>query len=436
MVADEGHLHPSADRISASMADFKFLHAADLHLDSPLLGLASKSPAYAARIESASREAFDNLIALAIEEDCRFLLLAGDIFDGNLRHMPTGLFFLNRMRRLQEADVQVFLVAGNHDAENEFASKLTLSENVHLFDRRRAETRHLNDIGVAIHGQSFRERAVTDNIARDYPPRSDGHFNIGVLHTACAGSEGEHAVYAPCTLEQLVNHGYDYWALGHVHARAVLNEHPHVVYPGNLQGRHPRETGPKGATLVTVTDGRVEGLDHRDLDVIRWANETVDIGDITGRQAILEAIRGVLETECRRADGRPLAIRLKLVGPSPDHASILLDRGGLCDDVEALCATLPCDTWLEKLSVATRPVVVADPLDPTIAGRLGQEIRQLGEGPALAAALEDAMKEIRTKIPASAGIDDLLARLRVEGPARAVELALAMVDLPDAPVAS
>jgi exonuclease SbcD len=417
------------------MADFKFLHAADLHLDSPLLGLAGKSAEFAVRLEQASRAAFDNLIDLAIAEGCRFVVLAGDIFDGNLRHMPTGLFFLSRMRRLEDAGIAVFLVAGNHDAENEFASKLSLSANVWLFDRKAAETRRLDDVGAAIHGQSFRERAVTDNIARNYPRADEGYFNIGVLHTACAGSEGEHAVYAPCTLEQLVNHGYDYWALGHVHTRAVLSEHPHVVYPGNLQGRHARETGSKGATLVTVTDGRVASAEHRDLDVVRWASATVDVGDLTGRSAILERISTNLTIEAVLAGARPLALRLKLVGATPDHAALLFDRGGLRDDVEALCATLPFDIWLEKLVVATQPTVALDPLDPTIAGRLGEEIRRLGSGAALDSILDDVLKEIRNKMPASAGVDGLLERLRAEAPARGVDLALALVERPDDAVA-
>ena len=417
------------------MADFKFVHAADIHLDSPLLGLRNRSPEYAERVQQASRQAFDNLIALAIDEKARFLLLAGDLFDGNLRHVPTGHFFLDRMRRLEAAGVEVFIVAGNHDAENEFATRLTLSRNVCLFDRTRAETRLLGDINVAIHGHSFRERAVTDNIARDYPRPSEGRFNIGVLHTACAGSEGEHAVYAPCTLEQLVNHGYDYWALGHVHARAVLSEYPHVVYPGNLQGRHARETGSKGATLVTVSDGRVEGQVHRELDVIRWASVTIDVGDVAGRSAMLDLIRTNLMIEGNLAGERPLAVRVKLVGASTDHASLLLDRGGLRDDVEALCATLPLEIWLEKLSVSTRPIEVANPLDPTLAGQLVQEIGRLSQGAALEIALDDVFKDIRAKMPAGAGVDDLLSRLRAEAPTRAVSLALAVVELSDAPIA-
>jgi exonuclease SbcD len=417
------------------MADFKFVHAADIHLDSPLLGLRTRSPEFAERVQQASRQAFDNLVALTIDEDCRFLLLAGDLFDGNLRHVPTGHFFLDRMRRLEAAGVEVFIVAGNHDAENEFASRLTLSPNVCLFDRRSAETRILVDIGVAIHGQSFRERAMMDNIARDYPRPTDGFFNIGVLHTACAGSEGEHAVYAPCTLEQLVNHGYDYWALGHVHARAVLSEYPHVIYPGNLQGRHARETGAKGATIVTVADGRVEEHVHRDLDVIRWASVTLDISAVSGRAAILDLIRTNLTIEGALAGGRPLAVRLKLVGESHDHANMLIDRDGLREDVEALCVTLPLETWLEKLSVSTKPIGTSDPLDPTLAGHLLQEISHLGEGLSMQGALDEVFKDIKAKMPAGAGVDDLLARLRADAPARAVSLALAMVEMSDTPIA-
>ena len=229
------------------MARFRFIHAADLHLDSPLLGLASKSADYAARVEAASRVAFDNLIALAIDEQCRFLLLAGDIFYGDLRNFQTGLYFLDGMRRLNEAGIDVFMIMGNHDAANRFADKLVLSANVHVFSKTQAELKTLDDVGVVLHGRSFPRWDMDEDMARDYPTAVQGMFNIGLLHPACAGSEGSHARYAPCTLEQLANHGYEYWALGHVHSHAVLSESPFIVYPGNLQGRHAREDGPKGA---------------------------------------------------------------------------------------------------------------------------------------------------------------------------------------------
>jgi exonuclease SbcD len=168
---------------------FKFLHAADLHLDSPLLGLATKSADYAARVDRASRDAFENLIGLAIDEGCKFIVLAGDIFDGDLRNFQTGLFFIDQMRRLDAAGIQAFLILGNHDAENRFAAKLTMSANVHVFDSKRPQTIAIEALLVTIHGRSFPQRDVTENIARGYPAAVSGRFNIGVLHTACQGSK-------------------------------------------------------------------------------------------------------------------------------------------------------------------------------------------------------------------------------------------------------
>ena len=265
------------------MAEFRFLHAADLHLDSPLLGLRGKSGDFASRVEQASRTAFERLVTMAIERRCRFVVLAGDVFDGDLRDYASGLFFLSGMARLQRAGIRVILIAGNHDAENRFFAKLAFADNVTFFDHRAAEHFAIEDVGVVVHGRSFGRREVTDNIALGYGMPHRNLFNIGVLHTACVGNEGHHAAYAPCTLEQLVNHGYDYWALGHVHARAVLNLHPHVVYPGNLQGRSPRETGAKGATIVEVADGTVVACTHHDLDDVRWAATEVDVSGGRGR---------------------------------------------------------------------------------------------------------------------------------------------------------
>ena len=185
------------------LTEFTFIHAADLHLDSPLLGLAGKSAEYASRVEAASREAFDNLVALAIDKGCRFMVLAGDIFDGDLRNFQTGLYFMEGMRRLNEAGIEVFMVLGNHDSANRFADKLSLSHNVHVFPKTKATTHLIDDVKVAIHGRSFPRPDVSEDLASAYPVATQALFNIGVLHTACAGNEGHHARYAPCTPEQL-----------------------------------------------------------------------------------------------------------------------------------------------------------------------------------------------------------------------------------------
>ncbi|GBD50617.1 metallophosphoesterase family protein [Methylopila sp. Yamaguchi] len=409
------------------MASFSFLHAADLHLDSPLIGLSGRSPDFAARVEDASRTALDALVQLAIDEGCRFVLLSGDVFDGDLRNIRAGLFLVSRLARLREAGVRVYMILGNHDAENRFMAKLDFSDNVTLFSARAAHTATLPEIDVAIHGRSFPQRDVTENLAQTYPPPVAGAFNIGLLHTACIGHEGEHAAYAPCSVQQLVNHGYDYWALGHIHDRGLLNERPYVVYPGNLQGRSARETGAKGATLVRVQDGAVESLEHRTLDAVRWAHERVDVGGATTSAEALGRLRDAMERAGEAAEGRPLALRLTLAGETPLHGELALRRAELREEAETIAAGLSAEVWLEKLSLATRaPKATEAAPDPTVAGRIQAEIAAL-PAEALADKLEARIAEIRARLPASARAEALLEALRAEAPARARALALALV---------
>lgn len=236
------------------MTSFRFFHSADIHLDSPLRGLAGQEGNAVARVRTATREALHTLVGLAIEEKVDFLIIAGDLYDGDWRDYKTGLFFAAQMGRLNKEGIPVYLLHGNHDAESQITRRLELPDNVHVFGTRKPETYVLDELQVALHGQSFRQRDITDNLVPDYPAPVSGTFNIGVLHTGLGGMGG-HENYAPCAIEDLTNKGYDYWALGHVHQAGVLSEKPHVVFPGNLQGRHARETGAKGASLVTVEDG-------------------------------------------------------------------------------------------------------------------------------------------------------------------------------------
>jgi exonuclease SbcD len=395
------------------------------------LGLAGKSADFAARVQLASREAFDNLIALAIATECRFVLLAGDIFDGELRNFQTGLYFLDGMRRLGEAGIDVFMVLGNHDSANRFADKLALTGNVHLFPKAKAGSATLDDVGVVIHGRSFPRWDMDEDMARDYPAAVPGMFNIGLLHTACAGSEGPHARYAPCTLEQLTNHGYDYWALGHVHAHVVLSNTPHIVYPGNLQGRHPREEGPKGAVLVEVADGAVASVEHHPLDSVRWVALSVDISTCADRVELLDTVRDLLQPRCTEAGERPVALRLALTGMSSLHSGLHLDALAVREDVEALLATLSHDVWLEKLILATATPSVAEAIDPSIAGRIDLEVQRLAQTGHIERALEERLTEIRTKLPAGAHADDFIEQMRAEIPARAAALARSLVSEAD-----
>ncbi|MBL7236094.1 MAG: DNA repair exonuclease [Komagataeibacter hansenii] len=412
------------------MNEFRFLHAADLHLDSPLLGLTEKSGDYARLVADASRRAFDDMISLAIETDCRFVVLAGDVFDGDLRDTQCGLFFVNGMARLKAAGIRVFMILGNHDAENRFARHLHVTDNVYLFSSTRAETRTMDDLGVAVHGRSFGSRKVEDNIARHYPPPVPGLFNIGILHTACEGREG-HETYAPCTVEQLVNHGYDYWALGHVHNREILHEDPYVVYAGNLQGRHAREAGPKGASLVTVRDGEVAGVAHQVLDAVRWASATVDLSTTATHADMTALIRDVVSALVEQAQGRPLALRLELTGTTPLHPGLIRAPHDLQLEVETVLASLSDEIWLERLKVHThlpeRPAV----LDPSTGGRIAADIRAAATPDALRAELEQLLTGVLDRMPAHSRTEEMRDSILKDIPARALDLALAVVENPE-----
>ena len=330
---------------------FRFIHAADIHLDSPLRGLESYEDAPVEEIRGATRRAFDNLVELAIEEDVSFVLLAGDLYDGEWKDYNTGLFFAERMGRLRRQNIRVFMVSGNHDAASQITRSLQLPDNVQVLSTKKPQTIVLEDIGVAIHGQGYRSRAMSENLAEQYPQYNPGYFNIGILHTALNGREG-HEPYAPCTLDDLRQKGYGYWALGHVHKREEVSKDPWIVFPGNIQGRHIRETGAKGASLVTVDNGEVIGVEHRELDVLRWSECRVDLSDCEAMNAVHVHVRQALEGEQEHAEGRILAVRLVLTGGCPVHPRLLEDSAHLRESFRSMAAGLG-DMWLEKVLFKT-----------------------------------------------------------------------------------
>jgi exonuclease SbcD len=299
----------------------KFVHAADLHLDSPLRGLARYEGAPLEKVRGATRRAFENLVDLCLEEGANFLLLAGDVYDGSWKDYSTGLFFAAQLSRLRVADIPVVLLRGNHDAASQITKHLKLPDNVHEMSVTAPESFEIPALDVCVHGQGFATKAVTDDLASRYPKARRDAFNIGLLHTSVEGREG-HENYAPCRVETLVHKGYDYWALGHVHQREVLARDPYIVFPGNLQGRHVRETGPKGATLVTVDNGRIASVESRALDVVRWAVVEVDVAAAASGHDAVDLVRAALGHALAETDGRTLAARVRLVGATPAHFAL------------------------------------------------------------------------------------------------------------------
>lgn len=343
------------------MGSFRFLHAADVHLDSPLHGLARYEGIPLDDVRSATRAAFDNLIEMALREQVDFLVIAGDLYDGEWKHMGTGLYFAHAMGRLDREGIPVFLLAGNHDAASVITRQIPWPANVRLFSSRQPQTHLLEDLGVAVHGQSFATPAVTENLVAKYPDAIPHAFNIGVLHTALSGAPG-HAPYAPCDVPDLRAKGYDYWALGHVHAQQIVSTEPHIVYPGNLQGRNIRETGPKGAVLVEVADRQVASVMPIELDVLRWSRIEVACTD-AGMDGVTDLIRSSLGSAFpSEGAGRPLVARVALHGTS-EFAGTLKDRAAeLRDEVRAIAASISPDLWIEKVvSEVTSPPATQAP---------------------------------------------------------------------------
>ncbi len=272
---------------------FQFIHAADLHIDSPLDALGAKDAAIKATFAAASRKAVERLIAETIDSGAKFLIVAGDVFDGDWRDVSTGLFFVRELGKLHRAGLPTFIVRGNHDAESVISRSLPYPPSVQVFDARKGHTHLIEELRVAVHGRSFSERGAPDDFLSGYAPRREGWLNVGLLHTSLDGARG-HNPYAPCTTADLARFGYDYWALGHIHAAEIVARDPWVVYPGNVQGRSPRETGPKGAVRVTVEDGRIAAVEPFALDAARWAHERVDVTGLPDEEAVLGRIADAL----------------------------------------------------------------------------------------------------------------------------------------------
>ena len=333
---------------------FKFLHAADIHLDSALHGLARYEGAPVDDVRSATRRAFDNLIELAITESVDFVLLAGDLYDGDWKDYNTGLYFVERMRRLKDAEIKVFIIAGNHDAASQITRYLRLPENVKMFSTQHPEQVILDDLNVAINGQGFANRAVLDDLSQSYQNGDPQLFNIGLLHTCLDGKPG-HAPYAPCTIDGLRSKGYQYWALGHVHKREIIAEDPWIIFPGNSQGRHIRETGNKGCTLVSVDNAEIVSVQHRNLDVLRWRHLTVNIEGCSTIDDVYEKISAEFQQSLDSGKGRPVAARLSLVGSAPAHAKLHAEREYWTQEFRVLASGMGgAGLWVEKVSVETQ----------------------------------------------------------------------------------
>lgn len=365
-----------------------FLHAADLHLDSPLRGLDRKEGAPAQRIRESSRIAFRRLVDAAIDGKVSFVLLAGDIYDSQPA-FETYLFFHQQMDRLSRAGIPVAIVLGNHDHGGASPRAARLPERVHVLPADAPGSLEIVP-GVWVHGQSYPTRDIADDLTAHYPAPVPGALNIGLLHTALDGHSGEHARYAPSNTQRLAAHGYAYWALGHVHAPLVLAEgNCRIVYPGNLQGRHARETGAKGAMVVDYTSLAIGEVRHQAFDDVRWYQLEVDAGTVDPDGDMKPVVARVLEeTRACRNGGGLAAVRLRLCGMASAEF-IRLGEGEIRDSLRAAVSTLD-DLFLEKIELDLQ---LAPQHQQEVDHYLEQQVTGMAEAAELPSDLAEARKD-------------------------------------------
>lgn len=373
----------------------KFVHAADLHVDSPLRGLEHYEGAPVERVRLATREALRNLVGVCLDEGASFLVVSGDLFDGDWNDFNTALFAAGQMRRLRDRGIQVLVIRGNHDSRDEMSYRVPWPDNLRILDCHKPETVVLEDLGVAVHGMSFPRREMTENLVPRYPKPIKGLLNVGLLHTNATGSL-DHDSYAPCSVNELVAKGYGYWGLGHIHKREILHEGPYVVYPGNTQGRHVRETGAKGCVVATVADGEVTGLDFRSTDVLRWRRETIRLAPEDGVDELVDAAKLRLKEVAEECDGRLAAVRLEVKGRCRAHRELGDEarRQEAVTELRAAPGDLGADLWVEKIKLETDPPLDREKLRK---GRdvLGDLLRSIDSTADDESALLDLTKHVR-----------------------------------------
>ncbi|MCA9213893.1 MAG: DNA repair exonuclease [Planctomycetales bacterium] len=391
---------------------FKFLHTADIHLDSPLLNLDKYDDAPREEFRSATRRAFDNIVDLAMRETVDLVIIAGDLDDGDCTDFHTPRYIRRQMQRLESHRIRVFIIQGNHDAANNMkkAFRLEMPDNVKLFSTSKPETERLEEIGVAIHGQGFSKREVTEDLSQSYPDALPNYINIGILHSSC-GVHDQHDTYAPSTVKGLSSKGYDYWALGHIHKHQTLSgPNPWIVYSGNPQGRSVRETGARGCVIATYDGERILTKRH-ETDVMRWIHVTVDVSDCSDALSIQPMIHSQLSTELSKAGDRPLAARIELVGETGSHSELVRQADYWDAQIrESVLDQFDEQVWIEKIKFQTRPPRVALRESDSALGELIAGI----ERPEIAAAAFEELRSDFEKMLSTIPTDPRLAREEID----------------------
>ncbi|MWV43773.1 DNA repair exonuclease [Paenibacillus sp. HJL G12] len=317
------------------MVSFKFIHAADLHLDSQFKGISELSEGIRSFLRESTFASLDRLVQLAISEQVDFLVISGDVYDAQDSSLQAQLRFHEALDRLGGQGIRAYIIHGNHDPLDSPRMKSGKKEHVHVFGPefeqvvaiRRQDKRPAAVIG----GISYPTSKVTENTSLHFRRnREESLFHIALLHANVDGDPA-HETYSPCTRQDLIGSGYDYWALGHIHKRQVLHERPHIVYPGNIQGRSVRETGKKGCYVVQVNDIGEPNMEFHELDTVRWFQETIPIDGVEDEEAFQLLVEDRMQYIRNECPGKMSIVRFILTGRGSLHEK--LEDGRIADEL-------------------------------------------------------------------------------------------------------
>src|SRR5699024_7035369 len=276
----------------------RFIHAADLHLDTPFSGLEQTSNELAEKLREAPFVSFTKIVDLAIEKAVDFVLLSGDLYNTKQVNIKAQSLFIEQLKRLEKAEIPVFLIRGNHDFLTEETQTLTLPfpENVitygseiktEIFETKNKER-------IAITGFSYDRQWITKRKIKEYPNRhANVNMQIGLLHGAIETSQTRETNYAPFNLNELREKNYDYWALGHVHQYQQVSKQPPVYYSGNIQGLHRNETGEKGCLLVDWTP-REHTVQFLSTAPVIWGSLTLNLSTINHLSDFIQTLKEMI----------------------------------------------------------------------------------------------------------------------------------------------
>ena len=382
------------------MAAYRFVHTADIHLDSPLRSLSLRNPELGALIGNATRQALARTVELCLDEQVDALLLAGDLYDGEQTSMKTARFLAEQLRRLGEAGIETFIVRGNHDALSKITRELTFPDAVTVF-KGRADAipakRLSTGLPVVVHGLSFAQPQAPESLVGKYRPPVEGAVNIGLMHTSVGGSP-DHDPYAPCSIAELNGAGYRYWALGHIHKRQVTSGAATVVMPGIPQGRDINEDGAKSVSLVTIADDGAVSVEERFVGVAQFERVRVALDGIEDWSGVIEAVADGLRRSKAGTVLPHLVARLQLTGATPLAWRVRRDLDLLKEEAELL-ATGAGNVWIEKLEADCRPPSAAAPSGDALAELARLVDDEVLSSPGFAAESIAILKELQSRLP-------------------------------------